>query len=164
MHLFELNEKFDAIVAMIENDDNGIDEQVLIDTLESIELDRDLKLDNLATLIERNNAYINAYAEKQKKLQAAKKQLQTANDRFQWYMTQTMDHAGMKELKTENHMLRPRNYKASVVIDNTHAIPDQYMVSKLTIMPDKTAIYKALKAGEEVPGVHTKPNRKTVIK
>lgn len=164
MHLFELNEKFDAIVAMIEDDDNGIDKQVLIDTLESIELDRDLKLDNLATLIERNNAYINAYAEKQKKLQAAKKQLQTANERFQWYMTQTMDQAGMKELKTENHMLRPRNYKASVVIDNTHAIPDQYMVSKLTIMPDKTAIYKALKAGEEVPGVHTKPNRKTVIK
>lgn len=164
MHLFELNEKFDAIVAMIEDDDNGIDKQVLIDTLESIELDRDLKLDNLATLIERNNAYINAYAEKQKKLQAAKKQLQTANDRFQWYMTQTMDQAGMKELKTENHMLRPRNYKASVVVDDTSVIPDQYMVTKTTVTPDKTAIYKAIKAGEEIPGVHTKPNRKTVIK
>lgn len=164
MHLFELNEKFDAIVAMIEDDDNGIDEQVLIDTLESIELDRDLKLDNLATLIERNNAYINAYAENQKKLQAAKKQLQTANDRFQWYMTQTMDHAGMKELKTENHMLRPRNYNASVVVDDTSVIPDRYMVTKTTVTPNKTAIRKALKAGEEVPGVHVEPTRKTVIK
>lgn len=164
MHLFELNEKFDAIVAMIEDDDNGIDEQVLIDTLESIELDRDLKLDNLATLIERNNAYINAYAEKQKKLQAAKKQLQTANDRFQWYMTQTMDHAGMKELKTENHMLRPRNYNASVVVDDASVIPDRYMVTKTTVTPNKTAIRKALKAGEEVPGVHVEPTRKTVIK
>lgn len=164
MHLFELNEKFDAIVAMIEDDDNGIDEQVLIDTLELIELDRDLKLDNLATLIERNNAYINAYAEKQKKLQAAKKQLQTANDRFQWYMTQTMDHAGMKELKTENHMLRPRNYNASVVVDDASVIPDRYMVTKTTVTPNKTAIRKALKAGEEVPGVHVEPTRKTVIK
>ena len=164
MHLFELNEKFDAIVAMIEDDDNGIDEQVLIDTLESIELDRDLKLDNLATLIERNNAYINAYAEKQKKLQAAKKQLQTANDRFQWYMTQTMDQAGMKELKTENHMLRPRNYNASVVVDDASVIPDRYMVTKTTVTPNKTAIRKALKAGEEVPGVHVEPTRKTVIK
>ena len=164
MHLFELNEKFDAIVAMIEDDDNEIDEQVLIDTLESIELDRDLKLDNIATLIERNNAYANAYAEKQKKLQAAKKQLQTANERLQWYMTQAMDQAGMKELKTENHMLRPRNYKASVVVDDTSAIPEQYMVTKTTVAPDKTAIYKAIKAGEEVPGVHTEPNRKTVIK
>ena len=33
MHLFELSEKFDAIVAMIEDDDNEIDEQVFIDTL-----------------------------------------------------------------------------------------------------------------------------------
>lgn len=164
MHLFELNEKFDAIVAMIEDDDNEIDEQVLIDTLESIELDRDLKLDNIATLIERNNAYANAYAEKQKKLQAAKKQLQTANKRLQWYMTQAMDQAGMKELKTENHMLRPRNYQASVVVDDTSAIPEQYMVTKTTVAPDKTAIYKAIKAGEDVPGAHTEPNRKTVIK
>ena len=164
MHLFELNEKFDAIVAMIEDDDNEIDEQVLIDTLESIELDRDLKLDNIATLIERNNAYANAYAEKQKKLQAAKKQLQTANERLQWYMTQAMDQAGMKELKTENHMLRPRNYKASVVVDDTSAIPEQYMVTKTTITPDKNAIFKVLKAGEEVPGTHLEPNRKTVIK
>ena len=164
MHLFELNEKFDAIVAMIEDDDNEIDEQVLIDTLESIELDRDLKLDNIATLIERNNAYANAYAEKQKKLQAAKKQLQTANERLQWYMTQAMDQAGMKELKTENHMLRPRNYKASVVVDDTSAIPEQYMVTKTTVAPDKNAIFKALKAGEEVPGTHLEPNRKTVIK
>ena len=164
MHLFELNEKFDAIVAMIEDDDNEIDEQVLIDTLESIELDRDLKLDNIATLIERNNAYANAYAEKQKKLQAAKKQLQTANERLQWYMTQAMDQAGMKELKTENHMLRPRNYKASVVVDDTSAIPEQYMVTKTTVAPDKNAIFKVLKAGEEIPGTHLKPNRKTVIK
>ena len=164
MHLFELNEKFDAIVAMIEDDDNEIDEQVLIDTLESIELDRDLKLDNIATLIERNNAYANAYAEKQKKLQAAKKQLQTANERLQWYMTQAMDQAGMKELKTENHMLRPRNYKASVVVDDTSAIPEQYMVTKTTVTPDKNAIFKVLKAGEEIPGTHLEPNRKTVIK
>ena len=94
----------------------------------------------------------------------AKKSAENTVNRLNAYMTSAMDDAGLKELQTENHVLKPRNYKASVVIDNTHAIPDQYMVSKLTIMPDKTAIYKALKAGEEVPGVHTKPNRKTVIK
>ena len=94
----------------------------------------------------------------------AKKSAENTVNRLNAYMTSAMDDAGLKELQTENHVLKPRNYKASVVIDNTHAIPDQYMVSKLTIAPDKTAIYKALKAGEEVPGVHTKPNRKTVIK
>ena len=70
----------------------------------------------------------------------------------------------MKELKTENHMLRPRNYNASVVVDDASVIPDRYMVTKTTVTPNKTAIRKALKAGEEVPGVHVEPTRKTVIK
>lgn len=164
MNLFKLNQNFDTIVSMIDDEDNEINEQTLFDTLESIKLSREVTLDNIATLIEKNKAYAVAYAEKVKQLQSEKKRLEKVNDSLQSYMTQAMDDAGLKELQTENHVLKPRNYKASVVIDNTHAIPDQYMVSKLTIMPDKTAIYKALKAGEEVPGVHTKPNRKTVIK
>lgn len=164
MNLFKLNQNFDTIIAMIDDENNEINEQTLFDTLESIKLSREVTLDNIATLIEKNKAYAAAYAEKVKQLQGEKKRLEKVNDSLQSYMTSAMDDAGLKELKTENHVLKPRNYKASVVIDNTHAIPDQYMVSKLTIMPDKTAIYKALKAGEEVPGVHTKPNRKTVIK
>lgn len=164
MNLFKLNQNFDTIVAMIDDENNEINEQTLFDTLESIKLSREVTLDNIATLIEKNKAYAVAYAEKVKQLQSEKKRLEKVNDSLQSYMTRAMDDAGLKELQTENHVLKPRNYKASVVIDNTHAIPDQYMVSKLTIMPDKTAIYKALKAGEEVPGVHTKPNRKTVIK
>ena len=163
MNLFDLNENYIKVEALF---DNGADvsEQALKDTLESIGEARDVMLDRVAFLIERNTAKGDFYAKKIKELQLAKKSASNTVNRLQGYMTSAMDDAGLKELQTENHVLTPRNYKASVVIDNTHAIPDQYMVSKLTIMPDKTAIYKALKAGEEVPGVHTKPNRKTVIK
>ncbi|MBD8998764.1 MAG: siphovirus Gp157 family protein [Lactobacillus ruminis] len=163
MNLFDLNENYRKVEALF---DNGADvsEQALKDTLESIGEARDVMLDRVAFLIERNTAKGDFYAKKIKELQLAKKSAENTVNRLQGYMTSAMDDAGLKELQTENHVLKPRNYKASVVIDNTHAIPDQYMVSKLTIMPDKTAIYKALKAGEEVPGVHTKPNRKTVIK
>lgn len=163
MNLFDLNENYRKVEALF---DNGADvsEQALKDTLESIGEARDVMLDRVAFLIERNTAKGDFYAKKIKELQLAKKSAENTVNRLNAYMTSAMDDAGLKELQTENHVLKPRNYKASVVIDNTHVIPDQYMVSKLTIMPDKTAIYKALKAGEEVPGVHTKPNRKTVIK
>lgn len=163
MNLFELNENYRKVESLFD-DGAEVSEQALKDTLESISEARDVKLDNIAFLIERNIAKGDFYAKKIKELQLAKKSAENAVNRLQAYMTSAMDDAGLKELQTENHVLKPRNYKASVVIDNTHAIPDQYMVSKLTIAPDKTAIYKALKAGEEVPGVHTKPNRKTVIK
>lgn len=163
MNLFDLNENYRKVEALF---DNGADvsEQALKDTLESIGEARDVMLDRVAFLIERNTAKGDFYAKKIKELQLAKKSAENTVNRLQGYMTSAMDDAGLKELQTENHVLKPRNYKESVVVDNASAIPDQFMVSKLTIMPDKTAIYKALKAGEEVPGVHTKPNRKTVIK
>ncbi|WP_270755423.1 siphovirus Gp157 family protein [Ligilactobacillus ruminis] len=163
MNLFDLNENYRKVESLFD-DGADVSEQVLKDTLESIGEARDIKLDHIAFLIERNTAKGDFYAKKIKELQLAKKSAENTVNRLNAYMTSAMDDAGLKELQTENHVLKPRNYKASVVIDNTHAIPDQYMVSKLTIAPDKTAIYKALKAGEEVPGVHTKPNRKTVIK
>ncbi|SEM38912.1 virus Gp157 [Ligilactobacillus sp. WC1T17] len=164
MNLFKLNQNFDSIVAMIDDEETEIDEQTLFDTLESIKLNREVTLDNIATLIEKNKAYATAYAEKVKSLQNEKKRLEKVNDSLQSYMTQAMDQAGLKELKTENHVLKPRNYKASVVVDDTSVIPEKYMVTKTTVTPDKTTIYKALKAGEEVPGAHAEPNRKTVIK
>ena len=164
MNLFKLNQNFDAIVAMIDDEDNEIDEQTLFDTLESIELSREATLDNIATLIEKNKAYAVAYAEKVKQLQNEKKRLEKVNDSLQSYMTQAMDQADLKELKTDNHVLKPRNYKESVVVDNASAIPDQFMVTKTTVTLSKMAIYKALKTGKEVKGAHLKTNRKTVIK
>ena len=163
MNLFELNDNYRKVEALFD-DGAEVSEQVLKDTLESIGEARDVTFDHVAFLIERNTAKTDFYAKKIKELQLAKKSAENAVTRLQAYMTQVMDDAGLKELHTENYVLKPRNYKASVVVDDASAIPDQYMVTKTTVTPDKNAIFKALKAGEEVPGVHTKPNRKTVIK
>lgn len=163
MNLFELNDNYRKVEALFD-DGAEVSEQALKDTLESIGEARDVTFDHVAFLIERNTAKTDFYAKKIKELQLAKKSAENAVTRLQAYMTRGMDDAGLKELQTENYVLKPRNYKASVVVDDTSVIPDQYMVTKTTVAPNKTAIYKALKAGEEVPGVHTKPNRKTVIK
>lgn len=163
MNLFDLNENYRKVEALFD-DGADVSEQALKDTLESIGEARDVMLDRVAFLIERNTAKGDFYAKKIKELQLAKKSAENAVNRFQSYMTSAMDDAGMKELQTENHVLKPRNCKASVVVDDTSVIPDQYMVTKTTVAPNKTAIYKALKAGEEVKGAHLKTNRKTVIK
>lgn len=163
MNLFDLNDNYRKVEALFE-DGADVSEQALEDTLESIGEARDTTLDHIAFLIERNTAKGDFYAKKIKELQLAKKSAENTVNRLNAYMTSAMDDAGLKELQTENHVLKPRNYKASVVVDDTSAIPEQYMVTKTTVAPDKTAIYKAIKAGEDVPGVHTEPNRKTVIK
>lgn len=163
MNLFDLNDNYRKVEALFD-DGADVSEQALKDTLESIGEARDVTFDHVAFLIERNTAKTDFYAKKIKELQLAKKSAENAVTRLQAYMTRGMDDAGLKELQTENYVLKPRNYKASVVVDDASAIPDQYMVTKTSVTPDKNAIFKALKTGEEVPGVHTKPNRKTVIK
>ena len=163
MNLFDLNENYRKVEALFE-DGADVSEKALEDTLESIGEARDTTLDHIAFLIERNTAKGDFYAKKIKELQLAKKSAENTVNRLNAYMTSAMDDAGLKELQTENHVLKPRNYKASVVVDDTSAIPEQYMVTKTTVAPDKNAIFKVLKAGEEVPGTHLEPNRKTVIK
>lgn len=83
------------------------------------------------------------------------------------YMTEAIDERGLKEVHTEDFILRPRNYKQRTVIDDEGKIPPEYRnYEKYQGMfdVDKAAVYKALKDGANVPGAHLKKNRGVVIK
>ena len=159
MNLFELNQAYKDLETR-----DDLDIEVLADTLEAIADEREVKLDNVATWIEKNKMQIDWVTEKVKALQAKKASLTNLNKSLQGYMTQSLDDAGIKELQTENHILKPRNYKASVVVDSLDDLPEEFKQTKTEVTADKKELYKVLKDGQEVPGVHLKPNRGTVIK
>ena len=159
MNLFELNEKYRELE---QRDD--LDPETLKDTLDSISDSREVKLDNIANWIENNQADIDFLDKKIKQLQADKKSLVNRTKSLMEYMTTAIDDSGLKELKTENHILKPRNYRASVYISNEKDIPSEFVKFKAVETIDKKAIYELLKNGETVRGAELKPNRKTVIK
>lgn len=159
MNLFELNETYRKLE---QRDD--LDETTLKDTLDSINDSREVKLDNIANWIENNQADIDFLDKKIKQLQADKKSLVNRTKSLMEYMTTAIDDSGLKELKTENHILKPRNYRASVYISNEKDIPSEFVKFKAVETIDKKAIYELLKNGETVRGAELKPNRKTVIK
>ena len=159
MNLFELNEKYRELE---QRDD--LDPETLKDTLDSINDDREVKLDNIANWIENNQADIDFLDKKIKQLQADKKSLINRTKSLMEYMTTVIDDSGLKELKTENHILKPRNYRASVYISNEKEIPSEFIKFKAVESIDKKSIYELLKNGETVRGAELKPNRKTVIK
>lgn len=160
MNLFELN---DAYRSLEERDD--LDPTVLADSLDSISDDREVKWDNIATWVDRNNATIDWLSKRIKELQDKKKYLENQSNNLNRYLTDSIDDAGFKQVQTANHLLKPRNYKASVVIDNPDKLPLKYVKveTKTISKPDKQAIYKALKAGQIVSHASLRPNRKTVI-
>ena len=159
MNLFELNEKYRELE---QRDD--LDPETLKDTLDSINDSREVKLDNIANWIESNQADIDFLDKKIKQLQADKKSLVNRTKSLMEYMTTVIDDSGLKELKTENHILKPRNYRASVYISNEKEIPSEFIKFKAVESIDKKSIYELLKNGETVRGAELKPNRKTVIK
>lgn len=159
MNLFELNQTYRDL-----EEREDLDPEVLADTLDSINDAREIKLDNIATWIDKNKATVKWTTEKIQGLQEAKKYVINQNSKLQEYMTQVLDDAGIKQLLTKNHILRTRNYKAKVVVDNLDKLPDELKKISTETKADKVQIFKILSAGQEVPGAHLKPNRGTVIK
>ena len=158
MNVFELN---NAIKTVKEKD---LDPETLKDTLESLELPRNEKLDNVATWIEENNMKLQWLKEKKRQLSDVETSIKNQNERLQEFLTQAIDQSGQKEIQTENHILKPRNYKDSVIVESTKDLPIDYIVCSEVVKPNKKLIYEDLKKGKSIRGAHLKPNRKTVIK
>lgn len=158
MNVFELN---NAIKTVKEKD---VDPETLKDTLESLELPRNEKLDNVATWIEENYMKLQWLKEKKRQLSDVEFSIKNQNERLQEFLTQAVDDSGKKEIQTKNHILKPRNYKDSVIVEETKKLPIDYVIRTEAIRPDKKKIYEDLKKGKTIKGAHLKPNRKTVIK
>lgn len=158
-NLFQLNDDFRELS---QRDD--LDPTVLKDTLDAIDDTRKEKLENLATWADQIKYEINFIEDKQR---TWRDELSYRKNKLAWikqYMTDVLDDAGIKQFDTENHLLSVRNFKASTVIDDAKKLPEAFVETKTVSSPDKAAIYKAIKAGQEVPGAHLKNNRSAVIK
>ena len=158
MNVFELN---NAIKQVQEKD---LDPETLADTLESLELPRNEKLDNVATWIEENSMKLQWLKEKKRQLSDVETSIKNQNERLQEFLTQAIDDSGQKEIQTENHILKPRNYKDSVIVEATEKLPIDYIVCSEVVKPNKKLIYEDLKKGKTIRGAHLKHNRRTTIK
>lgn len=158
-NLFELNDQFRELS---QRDD--LDPTVLRDTLDAIDDTRKEKLENLATWADQLKSEIAFIDDKQRTWRDEKTYRINKLNWIKQYMTDVLDDAGIKRFDTENHLLSVRNFKAAVVVEKSSDLPEAFVETKTTTSPNKTAIYKALKAGQEVPGAHLKENRNTVIK
>lgn len=157
MNVWEINQ---AIKTIQEKD---LDPDVLTDTIDALELSRDEKLDNVASWIESNKAKIDWLDTKLKQLREVKQHLNNQNDRLNNYLTDAIDDAGVKSIQTKNHILKPRNSRESVIIDNVEDLPIDYVKREETIKPVKKEIYADLRKGKKIPGAHLEANRRTII-
>lgn len=159
MNLFELGQQYQALA-----DREDLDPTVLADTLDSIEDTWNGKANNIARWIESLDADVEWLMKKKRSISDELTYRKNLRANLMTYLTSAIDDRGLKEVHTDDYILRPRNYKQRTVIDDEDKVPAEFKHVNAVVAVDKTAVYKALKNGEEVPGAHLKPNRKVMIK
>lgn len=84
------------------------------------------------------------------KFRAKKAAIGRERDRWQRAMLEHMDSLGIDLI--EGELSKTRIMESESVAADVTKIPEQYRRTKITVEPDKTALKKALKAGEEIDG------------
>ena len=144
----------------------GLDEQTLKDTMDSLQAPLNDKLEAIAYLMRQNSkdiASIQVDIDEYRHAQKTKKALQKQNDRLHDYMTEVIMTTGKNTVRTGKHLFKVKHKSYVTNILDEAKIPDNYKEQETSWKIDKTAIGKAIRSGEQIPGAEVVETHKTVI-
>ena len=155
MKLYEIAQEYEAFIAAVEAGE--IPEEAVADTLESITSLIEEKADNIACLIKNTMAEAEAIKAEEKALAERRKQKENLVDRLKTYLAETLTGAGYTKFETARNKMSFRKSE-SVAVENEVAFiewarkgRDDLLTYKEPVL-NKTAIKKALAAGEQIAG------------
>ena len=147
MKLYDLGSEYERLLDLIEmdpEDDFAISQlRVINDAFED-------KADNIATMIKSLNYEKESIGIEERKLQTRKKAVENKISRLREYLMVEMAAAGKDKIKTGRNRIRLSKSKFVDIYD-AKELDQRFLVMKPP-EPSKTAIKKAIEAGEEVKG------------
>lgn len=149
-NLYKLNEAWQELANMLYQDD--VDEQMILDTLESIEGEIEDKADNYAYIIAEIKNDVNACKAEKTRLEKRQKVLENRENRLKNYLADIMKNTGKTNFKTQLHTFRIQKNggKRALTIDGE--VPAEY--TKTVTENDTDKIRQALEEGKKLPFAH----------
>ena len=142
MRLYEIDEGIASCI------DEETGEVLDIERLESLQIERDKKIENIVFLIENTENDIKGLKEQEAIFAARRKSAEKRRDNLKQYLTQALQGSKFETVKAKVTFRRSE----AVQIDNEKEIPADYWLHKVTDSIDLTAIKEAIKRGKDVPG------------
>lgn len=143
-----------------------IDEQTLLDTLEGLEGEIQIKAQSCAATVRNMEVFADA-------IDAAAEQMKKRADRLRgksgWlraYLLNNMQAAGISKISAPEFTVSVRKNPPSVLVNESTKLPDEYMVfpPPPPPRPDKKKIAEALKAGQVIDGCELVQGERVEIK
>ena len=154
-NLYELTSNYETVLNMIYVED--VDEQMILDTLESIEGEIEDKADNYAKIIKELESKQNARKEEAKRLTESAKVFENRVNTLKRNLFNSMKATGKTKFATDlfSFNIAKNGGKQTLTIDGE--VPQEY--TKTVIENDTDKIRVALEAGEKLPFAHLEPRR-----
>lgn len=149
--LYEITGQLRELAAL----SDGADEDLAIavrDTMGAIEAEFNDKALAVSRVILNFDADVAALDLEIDRLTERKRLITNRQRQIKDYLRENMEAAGISKISCPLFTITCAKGRESVVVDSEDGIPDNLMIVKTEIKPDKAAIAAKLKAGEEVPG------------
>nr|DAZ15524.1 MAG TPA: resistance protein [Caudoviricetes sp.] len=129
MKLYELTEQWDAVFNMME--DGETDEQVIFDTLESIEGEIEDKADNYAKMIRNLQASVDVLKAEEERLYQRRKSTENHIQRLKDNLQANLEFIGKTKFKTDLfsfYVAKNGGKQPLSITDNLDEIPGKYLI------------------------------------
>ena len=159
-NLYNLSTKHQQLLNML---DEGYSIEDLQDTLDSIEVDMNTKVDNTVGLIRSVEADTDAIDKEIKRLQALKKQKNNFIGRLKQHLQDALEVQQKDNYRTATNYIYKRNNQPSVNITNESLIDKAYRIPQPDKY-DKKTMKEDILAGADVEGAELVNSTSLVVK
>lgn len=154
MKLYEFTQNY---LQLIDRADE-IDEDVLIDTIDSIKESVEEKAENIAKLVRSFEADGKTIKTEEERLAAKRKTLENQVSYLKKYLFEQLETMGIQKIKRPLFTIAIQKNPPSVDVIDESLIPEDFWIP-LGAKLDKTSILHSLKSGESVPGTAIKNSK-----
>ena len=155
MRMYELTEEYRQFLSAVEAGE--IPEEAIADTLDALRGGIEEKADSIACLIKELEAESSAISEEAKRLSERATRKKKEAEKLRSYLFQQLLESGCDDVETSRVKITFRRSSAVKIDDETAFIEwaqkegPEYITVKSSVTPNKDALKKAIKRGEEIP-------------
>lgn len=145
--LYDLTEAYVNISNLL--DEENPDNELLKDTLDTIQEAVEVKATNIANLIKEFDAQTKIIKEEKARLTARETACERASDWLKSYLKSSMEQLGQEKIKTATRTIWTQNNPWTVEVLNEKIVPDKYF----KVIPAQRVLDKELAKEDMVKGV-----------
>lgn len=150
--LYELTEQYSNLMELLDNPE--VPQEMLEESLNKINDELDVKLENIAKLIKSIEVDVKGFKEEEKRLADRRKSSENRITNLKEYVEGAMRATGIKKVNGKVFTLGIQKNAPSVEITDENSIPEEYFILEKKLVKKK--VLEAHKEGRKVPGTTIK--------